>query len=126
MMSRSAAAFAIVCAAFTVFATGAAQQPAAPTFRTEANYVRVDAYPIHDGGPVDDLAAADFEILENGVPQRIEQFEHVVIRGSVAQELRAEPNTVRESRAMAADPRARVFVLFLDTYHVDVSASRNV
>jgi VWFA-related protein len=31
---------------------------------------------------------------------------------------RVEPRTVRESREMAADPRARVFVLFLDTYHV--------
>src|SRR5262249_53474713 len=37
-----------------------------------------------------------------------------------------EPNTVRESRAMLENPRARVFVLFLDTYHVDVAASRRI
>ena len=39
------------------------------------------------------------------------------MRPPVAQELRAEPNSVAESRQMAADPRARIFVIFLDTYH---------
>jgi len=100
--------------------------PQPPTFRTEANYVRVDAYPTSDGAPVADLAQADFEVLENGVPQRVEQFERVVIRGNLPQDLRAEPNTVRESLAMAANPRARLFVVFLDTYHVDVAASHNI
>jgi hypothetical protein len=41
----------------------------------------------------------------------------VRVRPPVAQELRAEPNSVAESRQMAADPRARIFVIFLDTYH---------
>ena len=31
---------------------------------------------------------------------------------------RRNPSTVAESNAMAADPRRRVFVVFLDTYHV--------
>src|SRR5438445_5254966 len=94
------------------------QNPPQPTFRTEANYVRVDVFPTKDGAPVADLTQADFDVLENGAPQRIEQFEHVVIRGNIPQDLRAEPNTVAESRAMAASARARVFVVFLDTYHV--------
>jgi len=34
--------------------------------------------------------------------------------------------TVRESREMVADPRARVFVLFLDTYHVGQGSAVNV
>jgi hypothetical protein len=49
--------------------------PQPPTFRTEANYVRVDIYPTHDDKPVTDLTQADFEILEGGVPQKIKQFE---------------------------------------------------
>ena len=102
--------------------------PAAPqpTFRTEANYVRVDVYPTRDGAPVTDLSQEEFEVVENGVPQKIEQFEHVVIRAAGAQETRVEPNTVAESRAMAENPRARLFVLFLDTYHVDIAASHNI
>jgi len=102
--------------------------PAAPqpTFRTEANYVRVDVYPTRDGAPVTDLIQEEFEVVENGVPQKIEQFEHVVIRAAGAQETRVEPNTVAESRAMAENPRARLFVLFLDTYHVDIAASHNI
>src|SRR4051812_17287549 len=89
----------------------AQDQDARPTFRTEANYIRVDAYPTRNGAPVTDLKAEDFEILEDKVPQKIDQFEHVVIRGGGPQDARREPNTVAESRAEAQNPRARVFVL---------------
>jgi VWFA-related protein len=41
----------------------------------------------------------------------------------VPQELRREPNSVAESRQAATDPRARLFVLFLDTYHVEAEGS---
>jgi VWFA-related protein len=102
-------------------------QPPQPTFRTEANYVRVDAYPTTgDGAPVTDLTQADFEVLEGGVPQAIEQFERIVISAAGAQDTRVEPNTVRESRAMAEQSKARLFVIFLDTYHVDVGASHAI
>jgi VWFA-related protein len=101
-------------------------QPQQPTFRTEANYVRVDVYPTANGLPVDDLRQDEFQVLEDGVPQKIEQFERVVIRGNLPQEARREPETVASSRAMLADPRARVFVLFLDTLHVEQSASRTI
>src|SRR5262249_25040643 len=49
-----------------------------PTFRGGANFVRVDAYPVKDGVPVLDLQADEFEVREDGVPQKIETFEHVV------------------------------------------------
>jgi len=97
-----------------------------PTFRTEANYVRVDVYPTRNDAPVTDLRREDFEILEDKVPQTIEQFDHIVIRGGGAQDARREPNTVAESRQAAADPRARVFVLFLDINHVELAASRAI
>ncbi len=73
-----------------------------------------------------DLTQADFEILEGGAPQTIEQFERVVVRAAGPQDTRVEPNTVRESRAMAEQSKARLFVLFLDTYHVDIGASHAI
>ncbi len=122
-------ALAVAC---TVVAVTLAQAPAqtppeqTPTFRTEANYVRVDVYPTRNGAPVTDLTRDDFQILEGGKPQAVEQFERIQIRAAGAQESRTEPNTVAESRSMLENPRARVFVIFLDTYHVDVAASYRI
>ena len=76
-----------------------------------------------DGVPIRDLKAEDFAVFEDGVPQKIDTFEHVQIQGSVPQETRREPQSASEGRAMAEDPRARVFVVFLDTYHTDVAGS---
>ncbi len=95
-----------------------AQQP--PTFRTEANFVRVDVYPTKNGAPVQDLRAEDFEVLEDGAPQTVQSFEHIVISPAGPQDQRAEPNSIEESRQLAANPRNRLFVLFLDTPHVSV------
>jgi VWFA-related protein len=64
-----------------------------PTFRAGVNIVRVDAI-VTDrrGDPVTDLSAADFEIVEDGKPQAIEQFRLVQADG------RADP----------ADPPVRI------------------
>ncbi len=58
--------------------------------------------------------------------QKIEQFERVVIRAAGPQETRVEPNSIRESLALAQSARARVFVVFLDYNHVDVGGSHNI
>lgn len=110
----------------TASASGQQPAPSQPTFRTEANYVRVDVYPTRDGAPVTDLTKDDFEIIESGAPQKVDQFEHIVIRPAGAQDTRIEPNTIAESRSMATSPRARVFVVFLDTGHVEVFGSHNI
>src|SRR5712671_2559287 len=102
------------------------EPPPQPTFRTEVNYVRVDVYPTRDQMPVADLTQDDFEVLDNGTLQKIEQFERVIIRAAGPQDARIEPDTVRESRSMLENSRSRVFVLFLDTYHVDIGGSRNI
>ena len=118
---------ALGAVALTAAQSGSPAQPPQdqrpPTFRTEANYVRVDAYPTRNGQPVQDLTADDFEILEDGKPQSIQQFEHVNVRPAGPQSLRAEPNTIEESRQMAANPRNRVFVLFLDVQNVSIEGS---
>jgi VWFA-related protein len=102
------------------------QPPPQPTFRAEANYVRVDVYPTLDGAPVTDLRQDEFEVSEDRVVQRVEQFERIVIAGGAGQPGRPEPNTVDESRRAVQDPRARVFVLFLDLKHVEGDASRTI
>ena len=101
-------------------------RPQEPRFRADANLVRVDVYPTIDGQPVRDLKAEDFEVLEDGTPQVLSSFEHVQIRGAGPQESRIEPNTPRQARAMAAAPRARLFVVFLDTYFTDITGSHRI
>ncbi len=114
--------------AASIIALAAQTQPPTqppPTFRTEANYVRVDVYPTRDDRPVTDLNQDDFDVLEGGTPQKIEQFEHVVVQATAA-DTRVDPNTVAESRAQLATTRGRVFVIFLDIGHVSVVGSHRM
>ena len=94
-----------------------------PTFRTEANFVRVDVYATTSGRPVADLKLEDFEILEDGRPQQVSTFEYVQVRTGGPQDARIEPNTIRESRDALRDPRARIFVLYLDVPHVTIGGT---
>jgi VWFA-related protein len=118
--------FALAASAAIAAVLLAQDQLPQPTFRAEANYVRVDVFPTRDGMPVTDLTAADFELFEDRAPQRIEQFEHVLIRAAGIDAGRREPNTVAESQAAIKDPRTRVFVLFLDPSHVELGTSRKI
>jgi VWFA-related protein len=93
-------------------------QPQRPTFRAEANIVRVDVFATSGDAPVLDLRQDEFQVFEDGAPQKVETFEHIVRRAGGARAERIEPNTVREANDMAADPRNGVFVLFLDGAHV--------
>jgi VWFA-related protein len=94
-----------------------------PTFKAGVSLVRVDVYPTSAGRIVPNLAQADFEVLEDGIPQRVETFEYVAIRTPGSEVERSEPTTVRESNDAAAEARNRLFVLFLDTYHTSVDAT---
>src|SRR5580765_8582541 len=60
-----------------------AQQP--PIFRAGINYVRVDVI-ISDkaGNPVADLQASDFEVAEDGKPQKIDTFKLIKLDGGTA------------------------------------------
>ena len=104
-----------------------AQDQPQPTFRTEANYIRVDVYATtRDGMPVTDLRREDFELLEDRAPQTIDQFSPIEIRTGNLLQTRSHPRTPEDSRQAATEPRARVFVLFLDTLHVDRVASQRI
>ena len=101
-----------------------AQQP--PRFRVESNFVRIDAYPLRDGKPVMDLKGEDFQVFEDGAAQKIETFEHVVVRPAGPQSERTDVSSQRESLQAAANPRNRVFIIFLDTPHVMVDSAHNI
>ena len=109
---------ALILSALLVLSLEGRQQPQPrPTFRTEANFVRVDVFPTPDGVPVADLSAADFELLEDGVAQRSKRSS-TSSSDRLERRRRVEPDSQRQANQMAQDPRARVFVIFLDTYHV--------
>jgi VWFA-related protein len=92
-----------------------------PTFRGGVSVVNVDVV-VSDRSarPVTDLTQADFEILENGKPQDIEQFKLVKVDGQVTPG-DPEPREIRsfgaEESELARDD-VRTFVIFLDDYHV--------
>ena len=97
-----------------------------PTFRAGANYVRVDMYATQNGALVEDLQPDEVDVLEDGVVQKVETFEHIRVEPAGPQESRIEPNSIQASRQAAAEARARVFVVFLDTYHTRIEGSANM
>jgi VWFA-related protein len=96
-----------------------------PRFRGGTNMVRVDVFATKAGVPVQDLTAADFELVEDNRPQKIDSFEHVVITPATPGE-RVDPSSVTQAIQAAADPHRRVFVIYLDIEHVDVTGSHDI
>lgn len=105
---------------------GKASSSEQPRFRVGTNFVRVDAYPSLKGVAVRDLTVTDFEVLEDGVPQKVETFEHVEVRGSGSEEARYEPNNTRESRSVAETSPGRLFIIFLDIFHTELGGSHRM
>lgn len=140
-------AFVLVCLAATTPAGVSGQQPQQPNgspagpppqgqapadqqpiFRGGINFVRVDVIVSdRDGKPVIDLSEKDFEVLEDGKPQRIESFKLVEVRpGAVTNAAAEAPREIRtdaDEEIEAAKDDARIVAIFLDDYHVRRSNS---
>ena len=102
-------------------ADAAAQQPP-PVFRAGINYVRVDVI-ISDknGNPVADLQASDFDVAEDGKPQKIDTFKLIKLDGGTADSIKEPPKEIRndfDEESEAARDDVRLFAIFLDDYHV--------
>ncbi len=102
-------------------ATQGQQQPQPPVFRAGVNFVRVDVIVSDkDGRPVNDLKQEDFEVIEDGKPQTIDLFKLVNTDGNPGPG--SEPARPIRSRydeeAEAGRDDVRLFVIFLDDYHV--------
>jgi VWFA-related protein len=105
------------------------QLPQQPTFREAINFVRVDVI-VTDGKqqPVMDLTQADFEVLEDGKPQSVEQFRLIKIDGN-PRPGEAPPREIRnrnDEEAEAAREDVRLFLFFFDDYHVRLGNSLSV
>ena len=109
-------------------AGGADTAPQTPVFRTGINFVRVDAIVTdEDGNPVLDLTADDFRVFEDDVEQTVESFRLVEMTGLPDPAL-PPPSSIRndyDQEREAARTDSRIFVFFLDDYHVrDTNAIR--
>jgi len=97
-----------------------APTPEQPIFRGGINTVRVDVIVTdRQGNPVSDLKLEDFEIQEDGKPQKPETFRLVKI-DTVTQPAVTQRalRTRNDEETAAADENARIFAFFLDDYHV--------
>jgi VWFA-related protein len=114
-------------------ATPAATQPPTtpdgqPVFRAGINTVRVDVIVTdRQGNPVTDLKLEDFDIQEDGKTQKPETFRLVKIDpltqpGYTQRTIR----TRNDEETAAADENSRIFVFFLDDYHVRKESSLSV
>ena len=103
-------------------------RPQTPVFRSAINFVRVDAIVTDDdGNPILDLTEDDFRVFEDEVEQTIESFRLVEVTG-VPDPALPPPSSIRndyDQEREAARPDSRIFVFFLDDYHVrDTNAIR--
>jgi VWFA-related protein len=106
-----------------------AQQQQQPVFRGGIDFVRVDVI-VSDkkAQPVTDLTQADFEVHEDGKPVSIEQFKLIKVDGN-ATPGGPPPKQIRnrnDEELEAARDDVRIFVFFLDDYHVRRSNSMSV
>jgi len=105
-------------------------QPQPPTFRAGINFVRVDVI-ITDknGNAIADLQPSDFDVSEDGKPQKIETFKLVKLDGGRADAINDPPREIRndyDEEAEAARDDVRLFAIFLDDYHVRRGSSLSV
>jgi VWFA-related protein len=100
---------------------GAQDQAQNPVFRGGINFVRVDVI-VSDKKqqPVTDLKQTEFEVLEDGKPQQIQQFTMIKVDGT-PKPGEPPPRQIRsrdDEEAEAQGEDVRVYAIFLDEYHV--------
>lgn len=120
--SRPARVAALVSVAFVLLlavpaAQESSQQP--PVFRGGIDAVSVDVIVTDsDGRPVTDLTAEDFEIFEEGDPQTVSTFRLVETGDGTGPTAAREILSFDEERTELTRLDNRLFVIFLDDYHV--------
>lgn len=134
MKSRCFAA--VVIAAALAGGVLTAQQPVAPqapaeppppTFRVEVNYVEVDAVVTDaQGNAIGNLTAEDFEVLEDGRPQKVTAFSRLDLPVTRADQPMFSPGPIEPDvqSNLAAD--GRLYVIILDDLHTTFSNTARV
>jgi VWFA-related protein len=109
----------------------APQQPPADqppvTFRVEVNYVEVDAF-ITDaaGKPVTDLTLNDFDVFEDGKPQKVSSFSLVNIPIERAERPLFAGKPIEPDVQTNEHLEGRIYLLVLDDIHTDFTRSPRV
>ena len=113
---------ALLVAGVALEAQAPSQQPAQPpTFRAEANVVRVDVTVVdRRGEPATTLTAEDFTVEEDGAPQAVTSFKFVSSDGRpvAGDENSLAIRSPEHAAAEAARDEVRVFIIFWDEYHI--------
>jgi VWFA-related protein len=114
-------------------ASAGQQQPAAagqeqrPVIRRGINYVSVDVIVTDSkGNPVLDLKPEDFEVTEEGKPQKVESFQVVKVGQEQGNQLPSPIRTQADMEREAERADVRIFAFLLDDYHVRRGSSLGV
>jgi VWFA-related protein len=126
--------FVALTGAFLVALTGVAQQPPpqAPqpppvTFRVEVDYVEVDAFVTDaQGNPVTNLTADDFDVLEDGRPQKVTAFSLVNIPVVRAERPLFATAPVQVDVQTNEGAEGRIYLIVLDDAHTDPTRAPRV
>jgi VWFA-related protein len=115
-------------AAATVASQQAPTESTPPvTFRAEVNYVEVDASATDQQGQlVTDLRQTDFEVLEDGRPQKIAAFSLVTLPIQPAPRLAAAATPVASDVSTNTGVDGRIYLLVLDDLHTTVANTPRV
>lgn len=98
------------------------------TFKVEVNYVEVDAAALdRQGDPINDLRSDDFQVLEDGKPQKISTFSFVNIPVERVEKplfsaQPIEPDVSTNARGLDG----RIYLLVLDDLHTAAPRSERV
>jgi VWFA-related protein len=97
------------------------------TFRVEVNYVEVDAF-ITDaqGKPVTDLTANDFEVFEDGKPQKVAAFSLVNIPIERAERPLFAGKPVEPDVQTNEHLEGRIYLIVLDDIHTEFTRTPRV
>src|SRR5688572_3357644 len=126
---RSAVAGALLAAvgaAVTVWGQQPAPSPG-PSFRVEVNYVELDASVTDaQGNAVTTLTADDFEVLEDGRPQKVTAFSLVNLPIERAERPLFAAQPIEADVQSNEQVEGRIYLIVLDDLHIDAARSLRV
>jgi VWFA-related protein len=105
----------------------AASAPPPVTFRAEVNYVEVDAFVTdQQGRVVTDLTQNDFEVLEDGKPQKLTSFSLVNIPIERAERPLFAGKPIEPDVETNQHQDGRIYLIVLDDLHIDPTRAPRV
>ena len=129
MKSRIAAALLLSSIGAAVAAQSTQTPPEQPpvSFRVEINLVEVDAFVTDaQGNAVSGLTAADFEVVEDGRPQKITSFIPVGIPLERAERPLFASAPIEPDVLTNRSLDGRIYLLVLDDLHTDITRTPRV